>query len=145
MAGPTPLALGPFQFQGHGFGFDGLKRNLDASWATVPVAMRFEALHWVGPKSDSVTIKGALFPHEFGGMGSLNGIASAATSGVPLMLASANGDIAGLFVIEGVTEDWTYIDANGLPGKDAYEIKLKRYAGTIDLIGDALAILGSLL
>ena len=135
--GPTPIALGSYQFQALGFHMTDLARNLQTPWAELDVAMRFDALHWTGPKADSVTISGVLFPEEWGGMGSLNGIASAAKSGKPLTLVTGAGDVGGKFVVESISEDWSYIDARGRPRRDAYKIQMKRYTGGggVGLIG----------
>jgi phage protein U len=138
--GPTPIALGPYQFQALGFGMTDLNRDLQTPWAEIDVAMRFDALHWTGPKSDSVTIKGVLFPQEFGGLAALNGIAAAARAGRPLTLVTGAGDVGGRFVVVSVSEDWSYIDARGRPRRDAYQIQLRRYAGASGLGG----ILGAL-
>lgn len=127
--GPTPIALGDYQFQALGFGMSDLSRDLQTPWSEIDVAMRFDALHWTGPKSDSVTISGVLFPEEFGGLASLNGIASAARSGRPLTLVTGAGDVGGKFVVQSISEDWTFIDAQGRPRRDAYKISLKRYTG----------------
>lgn len=127
MAGPTPLSLGRYQFQSLGFHMSDLSRDLQTPWSEIEVAMRFDALHWTGPKSDAVTISGVLFPEEFGGLETLNGIASAARSGKPLTLVTGAGDVGGRFVVTGVTEDWGFIDASGRPRRDAYKITLRRY------------------
>ena len=128
--GPTPIALGAFQFQALGFSLQDLSRNLETPWSEIETAMRLNALHWTGPKADTVTIKGVLFPEEFGGMGSLTGLSAAAKAGVPLMLATGGGDIGGLFVVMGITEDWSFIDAQGSPRRNAYQITLRRYQAT---------------
>lgn len=125
--GPTPIALGSYQFQALGFHMSDLSRELQTPWSEIDVAMRFDALHWTGPKSDSVTISGVLFPEEFGGMGSLHGIAASARAGRPLMLVTGAGDVGGRFVVISVSEDWSFIDDNGRPRRDAYKIQLKRY------------------
>lgn len=133
--GPTPVALGPYQFQALGFQFTDLSRDLQAPWSEIEVAMRFDALHWTGPKSDSVTIKGVLFPRELGGLGSLNGIAAAARSGQTLMLVTGAGDVGGRFAVVAVTEDWSFIDARGRPHRDAYQITLRRDTRSVGLAG----------
>lgn len=133
MSGPTPIALGGFAFEALGFGMGELTRDLQTPWSELETAMRFDALHWTGPKSDSVTIKGVLFPEEFGGEESLAGIAAAAKSGMPMMLVTGAGDIGGLFVVTSVSQDWSYIDANGAPRRDAYAIQMKRYEDGLGL------------
>lgn len=138
--GPTPIALGPYHFQALGFHMTDLTRDLQTPWAEIDVAMRFDALHWTGPKSDAVTIKGVLFPQEFGGLASLNGIAAAARAGRPLTLVTGAGDVGGHFVVVSVSEDWGFIDARGRPHRDAYQIQLRRYTGASGLGGILAAL-----
>ncbi len=127
MAGPVSMALGRFAFQAVGFGYDKLQRNLDTRWASVPVAGRFDALHWTGPQSDAVTIKGVIFPEAFGGLDVLEGLRQAAMAGEALMLATLDGQIRGLHVIEAIDEDRSHINRTALPGRLAYTLRLKRY------------------
>jgi len=137
--GPTPMALGSYQFAALGFSMQDLSRDLQTPWAEVDVCARFDALHWTGPKSDTVTIKGCLFPEEFGGMGSLDGIKAAARAGRPLMLVTGAGDVGGRFVIFSVSEDWSLIDARGRPRRDAYSITLRRYTTPLSISSSAAA------
>ena len=136
MAGPTPMALGPFAFQALGFSFDKQSRDVDASWSSLPVAGRLDALHWTGPKSDSFTISGAIFEEAFGGQSSLDGITQAALAGRPLMLVTRSGRVHGLHVVEKVSEGRKNIRGDGLARVNTYKITLKRYSGPV---GGALA------
>lgn len=133
--GPTPIALGRFAFQSLGFGMSELTRDLQTPWAEIDVAGRMNALHWTGPKSDAVTIKGVLFPHEWGGLQTLAGLAAAARDGEPLMLVTGSGDVGGYHVVMSISEDWTFIDARGQPRRDAYSIALRKYAPTAGFAG----------
>jgi len=131
MAGPTPMALGPFAFEGLGFGFDKISRKLNTEWATVATAGGFDAQQWLGPKSEEIKISGAVFEKEFGGQSSLDGVRGAALSGTPLMLAKLSGSIVGFMTIQGVDEAEDYIDANGVARKNVYSIRLRRYRGIV--------------
>ncbi|MFT0892963.1 phage tail protein [Pseudochelatococcus sp. G4_1912] len=127
MAGPVSMSLGPYAFEAHGFGYTDVTRNLDTSWASIEVVDRFEALQWTGPKSEGMSIRGVLFPHEFGGDASLEGLRAAAISGEPLMLVSLDGGIFGMQVINGISEDRAFMDHLGRPRKNAWSIDLRRY------------------
>lgn len=130
MPGPVAMMLGPFAFEAIGFGFDGLSRNVQTPWAEIKVAQTLDQQQWTGPSSEEVTIKGVLFPESYGGQGSLDGIIGLANGGVPVMLvsgSSAQGIIHGMFTIQNVQEDRSYIDRHGTPRRNAYSIVLKRY------------------
>lgn len=129
MAGPVPTALGPFMFHSLSFGFKGLRRNLSTGWAEIATVGGLNRLQWTGGESDVVDIEGVVFPHEFGGLASLEGIRSAAVDGMVLPLVTLGGNVYGMHVIEGVSEDQSFHDATGLPRKDVFRIRLRRYAG----------------
>jgi len=138
MPGPTPMALGGHAFHAHGFGFTGLNRQLDTGWAELDVAMRFDALHWTGPKGETVSIKGVLFPQEFGGLDTLESLRRAAQNGEPMQLVSARGQVFGRYVVVSIDEDRSLHDAVGQPMRNAYSLQLKRYTGAA---GSALSVL----
>jgi hypothetical protein len=126
------MALGPFAFEAMGFGYDGLQRRTVTPWADIEVAQALNGQQWTGPEREEVTIKGVLFPLEFGGQASLDGIIAAANAGEPLMFVSGGasaGNIYGYFTIHGVEEDRSFIDARGEARRNAYSIKLMRYDG----------------
>jgi len=141
MSGPVAMMLGAFAFEAIGFGFDGVGRSLNTQWAEIPVAQSLNQLQWTGPTSEEVTIKGVLFPVEYGGQGSLDGIISSANAGLPLMLvsgSSAQGNIHGLFTVQGVEEDRSVMTRDGTPRRNAYSIKLKRYGDSFASAGGGL-------
>ena len=127
--GPSPMALGPFAFRALGFSYRDVSRELDTRWQEIEVCDRMNALQWTGPSSETLTIAGVLFPEEFGGLASLDGIRSAAKAGRPLMLVTRSGSVRGMHVIEGVSEDMSEHTRRALPRRNAYQISLKRYSG----------------
>lgn len=140
MSGPITMALGPFMFRAHGFGYSDVARKLDTSWAEIETVGRFNALQWTGPRSETVTISGVLFPQEFGGENTLNAVRLAARSGIPLMLVSLGGKVFGSHAIQKVDEDRSFHDRTGAPGRNAYSIELKQVGGGFSL----LSLLGGL-
>ncbi|AXS39280.1 phage tail protein [Breoghania sp. L-A4] len=121
---------GAFAFQALGFSYTDVARRLSTPWAKVAVAQRLDAQQWTGPGEDEVSIKGVLFPEEFGGGASLDGLRAAALVGVPLMLVSLGGRVFGYHTIQGIDEDRGFHDAFGAPRRNAYVIKLLRYTGS---------------
>ncbi len=129
--GPSPMALGPFAFRALGFSFQDISRDLETPWAEIAVVDRFDALQWTGPKSDTVVISGVLFPEEFGGLNSLDGLGRMATAGIPLMLVTLAGKIHGMHAIQGISEDRSEHTRLALPRRNAYQIEIRRYTGSI--------------
>ena len=133
MAGPTVAALGPFQFEAHGFGFSDMARAVQTRWAEVPIAGAFNATQWTGGDGEVKSIRGVLFPERFGGQASLDGIAMAATLGQVLPLVAIGGgglrNIFGLWIVEQVRDKGAYYTADGTPQKLSYDIDLRAYQG----------------
>lgn len=125
----VPMALGPFMFHSLRFGFDGIRRDLSTRWADIATVGGLNRIQWTGGDDDLVDIKGVIFPHEFGGLGTLEGIRGAAKSGAVLPLISLGGNVFGMYVTEFVGEDQSFHDRLGQPRKDVYRIGLKRYTG----------------
>ncbi len=145
MSGPVAMALGPFTFEAIGFGYGDVGRRVQTPWTEVKVAQSLDRQQWLGPTSEEVTIRGVLFPAQYGGQESLDGIISSAMSGTPLMLVSGTdgaGVIHGLFSVQSVDEDRSFHDAAGTPRKNSYTITLKRMSDAS--IGGAVASVISL-
>jgi phage protein U len=123
------MALGPFMFESLSSGYSGVRRDLSTRWADIQTVGGLNRLQWTGGDDDTVEIEGVIFPHEFGGLAVLDGVRGAATSGTVVPLVTLGGNVYGLYVIEGVSEDQSYHDANGRPRKDVFRIRLKRYNG----------------
>jgi len=126
------LALGPYQFEALGFSYQGRSRSIEAEWASIEIAGGQDALQWTGGRGKKETIRGVLF-EEFGGQSSLEGIKQAAASGeiLPLVeLGSAPSNVYGMHVIEGVREDLAFVDRDGVPLKNAYQITIRGYSGS---------------
>ena len=123
----TPMALGPFAFEAlKGLSYRTVGRELDAGWATVPVAQKLDSLQWTGPRQERITIRGVLFPEELGGLSQLEGLRDMAAGGVAMPLVSLGGEIYGFYALERVGEDRDYHDALGMPRRDAYRLELRR-------------------
>lgn len=125
------MMLGAFAFQARdNLGYEGVGHRVQTPWADIAVAQTLNQQQWTGPTSEEITIKGVLFPLEYGGQSSLDGIIAAALSGMPMMLVSGDdfeGVIHGTYTVQSVDEDRSYHTAAGTPRKNAYSITLKRY------------------
>lgn len=128
--GPSPMALGSFVFRAIGFSFQGQGRDLQTAWAEINVVGTLDALQWMGGQSDSFSIRGAVFDEAFGGQASLDGIRAAALAGRPLMLVTRAGNVHGMHVVFGVSEDRDSIAATGQARINSYQIDLRRYPGS---------------
>ncbi len=147
MSGPVGMTLGAFAFESLGFGYEMVGRRLNTQWADVPVAQGLDQQQWTGPTSEEVTIRGVLFPVEYGGQASLEGIIAAANAGTPLMLVSGSnvqGIIHGLYTVQSIDEDRSIHNRHGVPGRNGYSISLKRYGRAVSGggLGSILSLFG---
>lgn len=125
---PTSMMLGSFPFQALGFGYQGVQRKVETPWADIAVVQDLNQQQWTGPTSEEVTIRGVLFPAEWAA--SLTGIIAAANAGEPMFLVSGDADsgtIHGMFTVQSVDEDRSFIDRSGRAWRNAYTLTLKRY------------------
>lgn len=125
----VPMALGPFMFHSLRFGFSGIGRDLSTRWADIQTVGGLNRLQWTGGDGDRAVVEGVVFPEEFGGLTQIEGVRAAAMSGTVLPMVSLAGNVHGLFVIEGVSEDQSFHDRHGQPRKDVFRIMLRRYTG----------------
>ncbi|WP_375261861.1 phage tail protein [Palleronia sp.] len=142
----TLMALGPYQFQALGFSLADRGRKLDTPWAEIEVAGGEDRLQWFGGKGRSETIRGVLFS-EFGGQAALDGLSRAAGTGVILPLVAlglAPNNVFGPHVFESVTEDHAFIDADGMPRRNAYTLRIRSYPGQPDYAGAAATFVQTL-
>lgn len=131
MAGPSTLALGGFAFEAYGFSYEERSRRLDARWASIPLAGAVDARQWTGGTGRTETIRGVLFPAEFGGLAALDGIAALASAGQPVPFVSIGdgNNVFGMVIIEEVEEDIGFVLADGTPMKNGYRIELAHFPG----------------
>lgn len=132
MAGPSDLSLGGFAFESYGFSFTDRQNEISTNWSEVQVAGSMNVSQWTGGQGETLTIRGVLFPHEFGGLGSLSGLKLAAGAGqvLPLVtLDTVSDNVMGMWFIEGIGDDASLF-LQGKPLRDAYRIKLKKYQTT---------------
>ncbi len=128
------MALGPFLFRAHGFSYTDVNRTLETTWAEIETAGRLNALQWVGPRSETLSITGVLFPVEFGGDGTLDGVRLAARNGIPLPLVSLGGRVFGLHAIQKLEEERNKHNRRGAPMRNSYSIEVKRIGAGFSLL-----------
>ena len=128
MAGLSMMGLGGWAFEAYGFSFTDRGHEVSTDWAEIEVAGSMNPLQWTGGQSETLTIRGVLFPQSLGGLGTLSGLKLASTAGrvLPLvMLEPAGGNILGMWVITKVGDDATLFLGGG-PLRDAYRLTLRK-------------------
>jgi phage protein U len=146
MSKSSGMALGPFAFECLGFSYNGVDQKINTPWADVAVAQTLNQMQFLGPTSHEVTIKGVIFPEEFGGQASLEGIKAAADMGTLLMLVSGDalaGSVHGLCAVQSISIENSYHNARGTAGRSSYSISLKKKqdVGIGGIVSSALSLI----
>ena len=120
------MMLGPVQFNVVPFNTSDYSRGHEAGFAEKPVLGTRPPLEFMGEGPETWTIKAKLFPEKFGGMGQLELLSQARSSGRPQYLMRGDGAVMGWVVILGVQERATYLDRKGVGKVIEVDISVKR-------------------
>lgn len=93
-----------------------------------------DAIQFLGPGDDLVTINGVLVPELTGSAGSLDELRAMADDGNAYVLVDAGGNVYGAYVIEAVNEAQTNHGIDGAAGRIEFTVGLRRVDD--ELVGD---------
>lgn len=122
------MILGSFHFSISTAAFQDLTRSTEYRWATQDVFGVLPRLQFTGPGADSITLDGSIFPEYRGGLGQLDTMRAQAGKGQPQRMISGSGKIMGRWAIESVQEKQTIFAVFGVPKRQDFTLKLKRYS-----------------
>lgn len=124
----TMMALGGYRFSLTSAAYQELRRSNAYRWQAQERLQRLPAQQFVGPGSETLDLKGTIYPHYRGGTKQLDLMRAQAGLGEPLLLVDGLGFIWGRWVILQVDETQTVMLTNGLPRKLEFQLRLTRYA-----------------
>ena len=125
----TMMALGGYRFSLTSAAYQELRRSNAYRWQTQERLQRLPAQQFVGLGSETLDLKGIIYPHYQGGTKQLDVMRAQAGRGVPLLLVDGLGFIWGQWVILQVDETQTVMLTNGQPRKLEFQLRLARYGG----------------
>jgi len=120
------MSLGPIRFEVYPFNATGYDHNHETGFAEKPVLGARPPLEWVGEGPEAWSIKARIFTHKFGGLGDLKKLYQARSAGRPLYLMRGDGAQMGWVVIDKVTEQSSYLDAQGIGQVIDVDISVRR-------------------
>jgi phage protein U len=137
------LSLGDFGFGISTAAYQELSRATDYRWPGQDRFGQEQALQFVGPGGDTITLPGVIYPLYRGGFGQLDELRAVAADGESLALIDGAGVVLGKWVILRIEERQTTFAAAGKPLKIEFTIDLRR-AGDIqpeaaDVISDMVS------
>jgi len=123
------MQLGFYQFSINSAAYQEFQRSTEYRWAAQERVGAHDALQFTGFGSDSIDVRGVIYPFYKGGLGQLDRMRLQASLGFPLPLVSGHGRVLGLWVVEGVTEGQRVFARDGVPMRQEFEIKMRRFDG----------------
>lgn len=130
LTGHMPMMLiGTYSFSLNTAAFQELERKTEYKWVAVERHGQDDALQFVGPGMDTISLPGVIYPSYRGGGGQLNAMRALAGRGIPQSVIDGAGNVYGLWVIEGIDEKQSYFTAFGQPRKQEFTMQLRRFSG----------------
>ena len=121
------MALGEYRFSLTTAAYEEFTHSAEYRWAAQERLGRLPARQYLGPGSETVSLRGVLHPHYRGGMGQLDRMRTEAARGEPLRMTEGNGRIWGDWVVTRVEETRRVFDADGAPRRVEFRLELARY------------------
>ena len=121
------MALGSYRFSLDSAAYQELRRSNAYRWQALARLQRLPAQQFLGPGSETLDIKGVIYPHYRGGFKQLDAMRAQAGKGEPLLLVDGLGFIWGQWVVLQVDETQSVLLTNGQPRKLIFQLRLARY------------------
>lgn len=121
------MLLGPYPFGVSTAAYQNLKRQTEHRWAAQDRFGQREALQYLGPGPDTISLDGYILPHYKGGQAQVSAMRAMASLGTPQTLLSGLGQLLGLWVVESVEEGQSVFQAGGAPRRQDFTVRLRRY------------------
>ena len=118
--------LGSVTFEIMGMSATKLSRNTSFRHAEKPVLGRRPPLEKIGEGAETITISAKIYNEVLGGLDAISVMDEQRSSGSAFPLMRADGAAMGYFVIEGFSEDHSFIDDGGVGRDIGIELKLKK-------------------
>ena len=123
----TMMALGSYRFSLDSAAYQELRRSTAYRWQALARLQRLPAQQFLGPGSETLDLKGVIYPHYRGGFKQLDAMRAQAGKGEPLLLVDGLGFIWGQWVVLQVDETQSVLLTNGQPRKLEFQLRLARY------------------
>jgi len=121
------LQLGGYQFSITSAAYQDLSREVDYRWTAQERIGALDALQFTGVGSDSMELRGVVYPFHRGGLGQIDALRSVAAAGDPLTMVSGTGAVLGRWVILSVREGQAVFAARGLPRRVEFSLRLRKF------------------
>jgi phage protein U len=121
------MQVGDFQFSLGTAAYQDLQRATEYRWASQERLGAREALQFTGPGSETIDLRGVIYPFHRGGDGQVDQMRAAAAAGEPLMVVAGDGSVMGKWVIASIREDQKIFARKGAPRRVEFTMRMRRY------------------
>lgn len=121
------LRLGDFRFAITTAAYDSLSRQTAYSWPSQVRLWNDQVLQYVGRGEDTLSLKGAVYPHFQGGLQQIAQLRQQAYNGQPLDLVTGYGEYLGRWAITQISEEQDTPTPYGAPLRQVFGLSLSRY------------------
>ncbi len=123
----TMMALGSYRFSIDSAAYQELKHSQAYRWQAQERLQRRPAMQFLGAGEESIELSGVIYPHFKGGLEQLDTMRAEANKGQPLLLVDGLGFVWGRWVITQIDEGQSFLQGNGQPLKQSFQLKLVNY------------------
>jgi hypothetical protein len=127
MAAEVLLTLGKYQFEMTTAAHDTLQRSKSYRWASQQRLGREPASQFVGPGTETISLKGKIYPHFRGGLGQIDAMRAEADAGEPLSLVDGRGNNLGQWCIKSISDTEKQFIGPGIPRCIDFSLNLEAY------------------
>jgi hypothetical protein len=116
-----------FEFSVSSAAYNELSRTATYEWSEQKRVGTFPALQFTGKDSETITLKGVVFPAYTGGLEQINRLRDSADQAIPYTVVGSSGNSLGRWVIVSVSETQSNFLSTGEPRKQTFNLDLKYY------------------
>jgi len=121
------MALGEYRFSLNTAAYQEIKKTQEYRWVSQERIQRRPAQQFVGLGKETIGLSGVIYPHYLGGTNQIQNLKIEAEKGKPLLLTDGLGFVWGQWVVNQITETCSYLQSNGQPLKQTFQIQLTNY------------------
>lgn len=127
MAQEVLLTLGDYQFSMETAAHEALQRSKTYRWVSQARLTREPASQYVGPGSETISLKGRIYPHFRGGLGQIESMRAEADKGEPLSLVDGRGNNLGQWCIKSIKDTEKKFVGPAIPRCIDFALTLESY------------------
>lgn len=121
------MVLGSMRFGVRQGNYQTFRRQAGYRWDQVSRVGRAPAAQYAGPGVQTITLEGVIYPHNRGGLRRVEAMRLIARTGTPMILVDGLGFIWDRWVVTSVSEEKTFLMADGAPRRIDFDVTLQNY------------------